>query len=142
MGFTPSVTVVVEDREKRILLVERVDNRKWALPGGVVDLGERVADTATREVFEETGLEVRLTGLVGIYTDPGHIIRYANGTTLQEFSVCFRAAPIAGALKPDLSEIHSVDWFTPAHQFRLSMDMSMRRRIVDAIACYSSPRIR
>jgi ADP-ribose pyrophosphatase YjhB (NUDIX family) len=50
----------------------RADSGNWTLPGGMQDLGESITQTAVREVREETGLDVELTGLIGIYTDPGH----------------------------------------------------------------------
>ena len=56
-----------------------------------MDLGESVADAAVREVEEETGVRVEVTGLVGIYTDPGHVMAYDDGEVRQEFSVCFHA---------------------------------------------------
>ena len=53
--------------------------------------GESIADAAVREVAEETGLTVEMTGSVGIYTDPGHVMAYDDGEVRQEFSVCFHA---------------------------------------------------
>jgi ADP-ribose pyrophosphatase YjhB (NUDIX family) len=50
----------------------------------------------TREVRQETGLEVQPSGLVGIYSDPGHVIAYANGEVRQEFSICFVARIVGG----------------------------------------------
>ncbi len=77
--LVPSVTAAVRDDRGRLLLIHKVDNDFWALPGGAVELGESVADAAVREVEEETGVTVELTGLVGIYTDPGHVIAYDDG---------------------------------------------------------------
>ena len=71
-SLVPSVTAAVRDEDGRLLLIHKIDNDRWALPGGAMELGESVADAAVREVEEETGLRVEVTGLVGIYTDPGH----------------------------------------------------------------------
>ena len=55
----------------RIVLIQRRDNGKWALPGGMVDWGENITTTVRRELAEETGLElVRIRRLVGVYSAP------------------------------------------------------------------------
>lgn len=67
----PTVDVVVFDREKGILLIERLfEPLGWALPGGFVDYGEQLDHCAVREMKEETGLDVRVKALVGVYSNP------------------------------------------------------------------------
>lgn len=56
----------------------RRDNDLWTVPGGGHEIGETIEQTAISEVREETGLEVTITGLVGVYTDPHHVIAYTN----------------------------------------------------------------
>jgi 8-oxo-dGTP pyrophosphatase MutT (NUDIX family) len=58
---------------------------------GVGAVGERIAETVVREVREETGLDVEMTGIVGVYSDPGHVIAYSDGDVRQEFNLCFAA---------------------------------------------------
>jgi ADP-ribose pyrophosphatase YjhB (NUDIX family) len=58
-------------------------------------LGESAAEAALRETAEETGVTIELTGLVGIYTDPGHVMAYDDGEIRQQFSICFHAALIS-----------------------------------------------
>ena len=70
-SIVPSVNVAVEDGAGRILLICRTDNGNWALPGGAVDLGESLSQAAVRETREESGIDCEITGLSGIYTDPG-----------------------------------------------------------------------
>jgi 8-oxo-dGTP pyrophosphatase MutT (NUDIX family) len=66
-SLVPSANAVVTDREgRRILMIRRSDNGNWAVPGGAMDLGESIAETAVRETLEETGIHCRVTGLVGI----------------------------------------------------------------------------
>lgn len=67
----PTVDVVVYEPERGIVLVRRTNPPLgWALPGGFVDYGETVEHAAVREMKEETGLDVELTGLLGVYSAP------------------------------------------------------------------------
>ena len=112
--IVPAVTAVVTDEEGRILLIHRTDNDRWALPGGEIELGESVSQAVIREVHEETGIDVQITDLVGIYSDPKHIIAYDDGEVRQQFSLCFRARPIGGTLRGS-SESTEANW-VPAHE--------------------------
>jgi len=82
-----AASAVVTDDHGRILLQRRADNDLWALPG-----------TAVREVKEGTGLDVRITGLVGTYTDPRHVIAYTDGEVRRQFNICFTARITGGEL--------------------------------------------
>lgn len=93
-----AASAVVTDEQGRILLQRRRDNNLWALPGGGMDLTDSLPGTAVREVKEETGLEVEITGIVGTYTDPKHIIAYTDGEVRRQFNVCFTARVIGGRL--------------------------------------------
>jgi ADP-ribose pyrophosphatase YjhB (NUDIX family) len=90
-SVVPSVTVVIRDDQGRVLLIHKIDNDLWALPGGGHDAGERITDTAVREVNEETGLDVEVVRLVGTYTNPHHVMAYDDGEVRQQFSLCFEA---------------------------------------------------
>ncbi|MFE4520382.1 NUDIX domain-containing protein [Kitasatospora sp. NPDC056783] len=94
-----AASAVVTDPAGRILLQRRTDNGLYALPGGTMDFGESLPDTAVREVFEETGLTIEITGLVGTYTDPRHIIAYADGEVRQQFNICFTSRITGGELR-------------------------------------------
>ncbi|MEV4035268.1 NUDIX domain-containing protein [Streptomyces umbrinus] len=94
-----AASAVVTDNQGRILLQRRRDNDLWALPGGGMDLTDSLPGTAVREVKEETGLDVEITGLVGTYTDPKHVIAYTNGEVRRQFNVCFTARIIGGHLE-------------------------------------------
>src|SRR5690349_10574045 len=108
--IVPSVNVIVENDNGQILLIRRSDNGNWALPGGGVDLGESVADAAVREVEEETGITCRISGLVGVYSDPRHVIHYtSNDEVRQEFSVVLRASPTGGQPRRS-DESTNVEW--------------------------------
>src|SRR5262245_826148 len=107
-----AASAYVEDAAGRVLMIQRSDNGLWAIPGGRQDIGETIAVTAEREVREETGLLIEVVGLVGIYSDPGHVIAYDDGEVRQEFSVCFRARPVGGKLATS-SESKRVEWIAP-----------------------------
>jgi ADP-ribose pyrophosphatase YjhB (NUDIX family) len=137
--LVPSVNVVVVNDLGEILLIRRTDNGNWALPGGAIDLGESVAQAAVRETFEESGIECAITGVAGIYSDPGHVILYtSNGEVRQEFSIVLTARPVAGHPTPS-SESSEVRWVPPSAVPGYTMDQSMRGRINDFLAHKESP---
>lgn len=127
-SIVPAVTVVVINDDHQVLLVHRVDNGRWALPGGAVELGEDVATTGAREVQEETGIQVDITGLIGVYSDPRHVIAYDDGEVRQQFAVSLRARPVGGQLHTD-SESTEVAWIPGGDLDKLNLHPSMRLRI-------------
>jgi ADP-ribose pyrophosphatase YjhB (NUDIX family) len=109
-SMVPSANVIVINDQGEILMIRRTDNGNWAVPGGGMDLGESITQTAVRETREETGITCEITGLVGIYTNPRHVILYtSNGEVRQEFSIVFTARPAGGALRPS-SESSEPHW--------------------------------
>ncbi|BCB80774.1 NUDIX domain-containing protein [Phytohabitans flavus] len=135
----PSVNVVVVNGAGEILLIRRADNDNWALPGGAMDLGESLPAAAVRETLEETGVRVEVTGLVGIYTDPRHVIHYtSDGEVRQEFSVVFTARPLGGQPTPS-DESREVHWVPPDAVGALQMHRSMRMRIDHYLAGDAKP---
>lgn len=140
-SVVPSANVVVVNDAGEILLIRRTDNDNWALPGGAMDLGESLPDAARRETVEETGVEVEITGLVGIYTDPRHVIHYtSNGEVRQEFSVVFVAKPLSGQPTPS-DESREVHWVAPDAVGSLRMDRSMRLRIDRYLSGQAEPHL-
>ncbi|NYD39851.1 NUDIX domain-containing protein [Actinomycetospora corticicola] len=127
-----AVAVVAVDDQDRVLLIERTDNGKWALPGGAQELGESVREAAVRETREETGIEVEVAGVVGIYSDPRHVIAYDDGEVRQEFSICLRARVIGGSPRSS-GESRTVRWVSRAELEQLPIDGRMRRRIDDGV---------
>src|SRR3954470_11169914 len=127
-SVVPSVTAVVRDGDGRILLIHRTDNDLWALPGGGHDIGERITETVVREVREETGIDVEVDNIVGLYTDPEHVLAYDDGEVRQQFSICFRAHSVGGSLRTS-SESKEVRWIDPADLDGLDIHPSMMLRI-------------
>ena len=138
-SLVPSVNVVIANDAGEILLIRRTDNGNWAVPGGAIDLGESVAQAAVRETLEESGIECAITGIVGIYSDPKHVVLYtSNGEARQEFSIVLTARPLAGQPTPS-SESSEVRWVPASEIPKYTMDRSMRIRINDFLAHGDSP---
>ncbi|MFF4238417.1 NUDIX hydrolase [Actinomadura geliboluensis] len=128
-SLVPSVNVIVTNDDGDILMIRRTDNDNWAVPGGAVDLGESVAQAAIRETKEETGVDCEITGLVGIYSDPKHLIHYtSNDEVRQEFSILLTARPTGGEPRPS-DESSEVLWVPADKAADRRMDRSMKLRI-------------
>ncbi|MCC5580518.1 NUDIX domain-containing protein [Microtetraspora sp. AC03309] len=128
-SLVPSVNVVVANDAGDVLMIRRSDNGNWAVPGGAIDLGESLPQAAVRETLEETGIVCEITGLVGTYTDPKHVILYtSNGEARQEFSIVVTARAVDGEPTPS-DESREVRWVPREQVETLSMDRSMRMRI-------------
>src|ERR1700759_5372894 len=96
-SLVPAAGILAIDAQGRVLLQRRRDTGQWAIPMGKQELGETVTACAIRETEEETGVKVRITGLLGIFSDPGHIVVYhSNGETRQEYEVIFLGEPVSG----------------------------------------------
>jgi len=135
----PSVFVAVRWHHGTLLLVRRCDSGFWELPGGRVDVGESAVDAAVREVAEETGVQVTVTGLVGLSTDPGHVIRATDGEVRQQFAVLFRARPVGGEPRGDRYETSEAAWVAPADVPGLPMGAPIRQWVTAALAVGGSP---
>jgi ADP-ribose pyrophosphatase YjhB (NUDIX family) len=131
-SLVPGASAIVADNEGRILLQRRSDNGRWALPGGVMDIGESIAEATAREVQEETGLTVEPERIVGVYTDPGHVFAYDNGEVRQQFSICFACRMVGGEVRPS-SESTEVRFFATADIESLNIHPSIRLRIEDYV---------
>lgn len=138
-SVVPSVTVAVRDDAGRILLVHKTDNDLWALPGGGHDVGESIADTAAREVQEETGVDVEVAGVVGLYTNPNHVMAYDDGEVRQQFSICFSARLVGGQAREDGTETKEVRWVDVDDLDNLNIHPSMRLRITHYLEDRSGP---
>lgn len=130
----PAAYAIVRDDSGRVLLVRRTDDGYWELPGGRVNIGESVSAAARREVAEETGVTVEITGLAGVYSDPGHILVYPRGGGVyQQIAVCFHASAAHGDAQSDQDENSAAVWFDSEQATQLSMHPAVRQRLTDAL---------
>jgi 8-oxo-dGTP pyrophosphatase MutT (NUDIX family) len=133
-----AASAFVQDESGRVLMIQRADNDLRAIPGGAQDIGESIAAAAVREVQEETGLLIEVVGLVGIYSDPEHVIAYDDGEVRQEFSVCFRGQPIDGVLVTSDESKHA-DWVVPEQLSALDIHPAVRLRITHGLSRQTQP---
>ena len=110
--------------EGKILLTKREDFETWILPSGGVEEGESLAQAAIRETKEETGLDVELTRLVGVYSRLSNI---SPG-----YMVLFAAKPVSGEIKCQEGETIAVEWFG-FDEIPSPLSLGHKRRIKDAI---------
>lgn len=122
----PSVAAIVAIlNDGKILLTRREDFEVWCLPGGGVEDGESLAEAAIREAKEETGLDVELTRLVGVYSRVG-------GMWNDMHAVLFAAKPVGGELKTQPGETMEVAYF-PFDEIPDELLFGHKQRINDAI---------
>jgi 8-oxo-dGTP pyrophosphatase MutT (NUDIX family) len=133
-----AVTAFIQGPTGRLLMIRRTDNDLYAIPGGTQEVGETICQTVVREVREETGILVDVTGLIGLYSDPGHVIAFADDEVRQEFSLCFRARPVRGELRTG-SESKEVLWVEPARLNDLNIHPSIKLRIQHGFEHRSNP---
>lgn len=102
----------IRDPQGRVLLQKRGDEANlWGFPGGLMEPGESVAQACAREVREETGLEVRVGRLIGVYSSPEYQVTYPNGDQTQPVILLFECEPVAGILRPDGDETVELRYF-------------------------------
>lgn len=110
----PTVTVLIFDHRDRVLLVRHIDGDIWSTPGGMVEPGETPSDAALREVWEETGLSVRLARIVGVFGGTNFMTTYTNGDRVSWISTVFEATIVSGEPRPDNQETAEVRYFSNA----------------------------
>ena len=139
-SIVPAASAIVRNAEGKILLERRRDNARWGLPSGVMEIGERIGETIVREVKEETGLDIQVDYIVGIYTNPQHIIAFSDGEVRQQFSLCFACTLLGGEIQVS-SESLEVGFFSPEEIEQLNLHPSLALRIKHYLEHRSQPAI-
>ena len=111
--LVPAVSVLARDADGRVLLVYETDSDAWSTPGGSVEVDEAPEDAARREVLEETGLVVRLDGIVTVLGGPEFHAHYKNGDEVAYVATIYRGAVErgSGTSRPDGDEVTAAEWF-------------------------------
>jgi 8-oxo-dGTP pyrophosphatase MutT (NUDIX family) len=100
LAIRVSASAVIFKGSGAVLLQQRSDGGQWGLPGGTVEVGERVQDAVVREVREETGLVVRPLRLVGVYSEPRlQVVQYPDGNVWHYVTLCFECRVVRGHLR-------------------------------------------
>lgn len=133
----PSASVVARDDTGRILMLQRTDNDLWTIPTGGLKTNETIAQCGIRECHEETGIHVQITGLVGVFSDPGHLIAYSrHGRVVevrQPVNICLHARPTSGTLTPAPDEAQQVAWISAEDLPTLPIHPAIHARIQHAL---------
>ena len=110
----PGSAVIIRNESGRILMQQRKDPPgKWALPGGLMELGESAEETAKREIMEETGLELGDLTLLGVYSGKGYLCQAANGDQWYVVTITYIADSYEGAPRVNDDESISFEWIDP-----------------------------
>lgn len=125
-------SAAIFDTKGRILLTRRTDNGQWCMPGGAVESGESVAEACEREVFEETGLSVRVKRLVGVYSHPDQLVIYPDGNKAFIVALHFEAVVTGGKLGLS-DETTAFGYFTREEIQSMDLLGRHRERIFDTL---------
>jgi 8-oxo-dGTP pyrophosphatase MutT (NUDIX family) len=139
----PAAFAAVRNVAGEVLLVRRIDDGYWELPGGRLEVGESAAQAVIREVAEEAGVTIALIGLSGVYSDPTHVLLDPDGTVHQQLALCFHAVPAPADAtevpRPDGIETKEAAWCAPAALATLVIHPAMRLRLHDALTAPQRP---
>lgn len=110
----PGSAVIIPDSSGRILMQQRkYPHGKWALPGGLMELGESAEETARREIMEETGLSLGSLTLLGVYSGKGYLCQAANGDQWYVVTITYVAASYEGTPCVNDDESLAFEWIDP-----------------------------
>ncbi len=123
--------IIFDQQREKVLLTRREDNNQWCLPGGGMEPGESASEACIREVEEETGLQVTINRLIGVYTTPHELIVYQDGNKFQLVALCFEAEIVDGELRLSC-ETTEYGYFSYQEIQKLDLLLNHRQRIKDA----------
>ncbi len=136
-----SCAVIFDDRREKVLLTKRSDNGLWCVPGGQMEAGESVEECCIREVFEETGLQVRPIRLIAVYSNRDQLVVYPDGNQAQIVVLSFEAEITGGELGLS-EETTQVGYFSPVEMESMPMLGRHLERVMDALEGHAAPFIR
>lgn len=129
--FLNATNCIIVNDKGEILLQRRGNGEKkdsWGMPGGIMEIGETPQQTARREVLEETGLDVEVGRLIGVYTCP-ELVRYPNGDTCQMVTQVFEGRICGGSIRTDGKETLELKFFALTNRpvlFRAHLERAMK----------------
>ena len=135
-----SATIFDPTRQK-VLLTRRTDNGRWCLPGGRTESGESLTETCLRETLEETGLQVRIVRLLGVYSSPHRLVEYSDGNRYQIVALNFEAEPIGGTLTVS-DETTDYGYFSWGEIKRMDVMETHMERLTDIFSGLPAPFVR
>lgn len=126
---TPKVgcSVAAFDDKQRVVLIKRADNGRWALPGGVAEVGDTPSENALRELHEETGFTARIDHLVGVYDNK----LFGSVSPYQFYICCFRARITGGDATPSVETPEVV--LTDPASLPSNMSLLQRTMLADSL---------
>ena len=126
---------IFDAKHEKVLLTRRTDNGRWCLPGGGMESGESAAEACEREAWEETGLKVRVTRLIGVYSNPDQLVVYNDGNKVFMVVLSFEAEIVEGELGLS-NETTEAGYFSLAEMEAMPMHGQHKSRVEDALEKY------
>jgi ADP-ribose pyrophosphatase YjhB (NUDIX family) len=124
--------VIFNETRTKVLLTRRMDNGLWCVPGGGMESGESAAEACIREVWEETGLNVRVKRLIGVYSNPNQLVVYADGNKAQMVVMSFEVEVMSGELGLS-NETTEAGFFSVEEMETMPMHGKHKERVEDAL---------
>jgi ADP-ribose pyrophosphatase YjhB (NUDIX family) len=121
---------VFDSKREKVLLIQRTDDGKWAVPGGAMMAGESLSEACEREVLEETGLKIKVNRLLSVYTSPHRLLMYPDGNKWQPVNLHFETEIVDGALTVN-EEAAAFGFFSLLETGNLAMYGMDRMRVND-----------
>lgn len=110
--FSPSVVGIIRNEQSEILFVQEAGGTMWGFPAGAIEIGETPAEAVIREVYEETGLDVVPTNLLGVFGGKDFRWVYQDGNEVEYINFIFECRVKSGTLHPVDGEIGSYKYFS------------------------------
>ena len=131
----PTAGGVLQDAEGRVLLMQQTEGGLWSLPGGMIEPRESPSDAVVREVYEETGVFMRILGIIGVFGGPEFVVTYANGDQISYVCTAYLGERISGEARVVGDETADIGWFLPDEIASLACS-SIVAPVINALASY------